>query len=76
MFVDEVCEGLALELHGLGSTTSKRPDARRGIEAHSCYCFDPANDGTRHSSACGARRGRMSSTAIWPTIIASTTTGT
>jgi hypothetical protein len=42
MFVGEVCEGLDLDFHGLGSTTWKRPDVGRGIEADACYCFDPA----------------------------------
>jgi hypothetical protein len=41
MFVGEVCEGLGLDFHGLGSTTWKRPDIARGIEAESSYCFDP-----------------------------------
>ena len=42
MFVCEVCEGLDLDFHGLGSTTWKRQEVERGIEADLCYCFDPA----------------------------------
>ncbi len=41
IFVGEVCEGLDLDFHGLGSMTWKRPEVERGIEADLCYCFDP-----------------------------------
>jgi Uma2 family endonuclease len=41
IFVGEVCEGLDLDFHGLGSTTWKRQEVERGVEADLCYCFDP-----------------------------------
>jgi Uma2 family endonuclease len=41
IFIGEVCEGLDLDFHGLGSMTWKRAELERGIEADLCYCFDP-----------------------------------
>jgi Uma2 family endonuclease len=41
IFVGEVCDGLDLDFHGLGSTTWKRAGIERGIEADLCFCFDP-----------------------------------
>jgi Uma2 family endonuclease len=41
MFIGEVSEGLDVDFHGLGSTTWKRQDVERGVEADLCYCFDP-----------------------------------
>ena len=41
VFVSEVCDGLDLDSYGLGSTTWKRQEVERGIEADLCYCFDP-----------------------------------
>jgi Uma2 family endonuclease len=42
VFVGEVCDGLDLDSYGLGSTTWKREEVERGIEADLCYCFDLA----------------------------------
>jgi Uma2 family endonuclease len=42
VFVGEVRDGLDLDSYGLGSTTWKREEIERGIEADLCYCFDPA----------------------------------
>ncbi len=42
IFIGEVCDGLDLDSQSLGSTTWKRPEVDRGIEADSCHCFDPA----------------------------------
>ena len=41
VFVSEVCDGLDLDSYGLGSTTWKRQEVERGVEADLCYCFDP-----------------------------------
>ena len=42
VFIEEVCDGLDLDSCALGSTTWKRHEVERGIEADLCYCFDPA----------------------------------
>ena len=42
VFVSEVCDGLDLDSYGLGSTTWKRQEVERGLEADLSYCFDPA----------------------------------
>jgi Uma2 family endonuclease len=42
LFIDEVHDGLEIDCWGLGSTTWKRWELERGIEADLCYCFDPA----------------------------------
>jgi Uma2 family endonuclease len=42
LFVNEVCDGLEIDWHGLGSTTWKRPEVDRGIEPDLCYYFEPA----------------------------------
>ena len=42
LFVNEVHDGLEIDCRGLGSTTWKRSELERGIEADLCYCFDPA----------------------------------
>jgi Uma2 family endonuclease len=42
LFINEVHDGLEIDCWGLGSTTWKRPELGRGIEADLCYCFDPA----------------------------------
>jgi Uma2 family endonuclease len=41
LFIDYVCTGLGIDCEGLGSTTWKRPELERGIEADLCYYFDP-----------------------------------
>jgi Uma2 family endonuclease len=40
-FIDYVCTGLGIDCEGLGSTTWKRSELERGIEADLCYYFDP-----------------------------------
>ncbi len=50
-FVDEVCDGLDVERYNLGSTTWKRPEVNRGVEADLSYCFDPSK-----VAACRAAR--------------------
>lgn len=42
MFVNEVYFGLDIDCRGLGSTTWKRSELNRGIEADLCFLFDPA----------------------------------
>jgi Uma2 family endonuclease len=42
LFINEVSDGLEIDCRGLGSTTWKRAEVERGIEADLCYCFDPA----------------------------------
>ena len=42
MFVNEVYFGLDIDCRGLGSTTWKRSEVNRGIEADLCFLFDPA----------------------------------
>jgi Uma2 family endonuclease len=42
LFVNEVHDGLEIDCLGLGSTTWKRSELERGIEADLCYYFDPA----------------------------------
>ena len=42
LFVNEVHDGLEIDCWGLGSTTWKRSELERRIEAGLCYCFDPA----------------------------------
>jgi Uma2 family endonuclease len=42
LFVNEVHDGLEIDCRGLGSTTWKRSELGRGIEADLCYYFDPA----------------------------------
>ena len=54
-FVGEVCDGLDLDSQPLGSTTWKRPDVNRGVEADLCYYFDPAK-----VAACRAALARDS----------------
>ena len=41
LFVTTVAVGLYIDMRGLGSTTWKRRDVDRGIEADHCYYFDP-----------------------------------
>jgi Uma2 family endonuclease len=41
-FLDLVLDGLEVDCLALGSTTWKRPELDRGIEADQCYVFDPA----------------------------------
>lgn len=41
LFINEVSDGLEIDCRGLGSTTWKRAEVERGIEADLCYCFDP-----------------------------------
>jgi hypothetical protein len=61
-FVEEVSEGLSLDVEGLGSTTWKRPEVNRGIEADQCYFFDPAK-----IAACRAAFARDSNDgAVYP----------
>ncbi len=58
IFVGEVCDGLDLDSHGLGSTTWKREEVHRGVEADLCYCFDPAKvQACRAANARGANDG-------------------
>ena len=42
LFVNEVQDGLEIDCLGLGSTTWKRSELERGIEADLSYCFAPA----------------------------------
>jgi Uma2 family endonuclease len=42
LFVNEVEDGLEIDCRGLGSTTWKRSELERGIEADLCYYFDAA----------------------------------
>jgi Uma2 family endonuclease len=42
LFVNEVHDGLEIDCRGLGSTTWKRSELQRGVEADLCYYFDPA----------------------------------
>jgi Uma2 family endonuclease len=42
LFVNEVQDGLEIDCRGLGSTTWKRSELSRGIEADLCYYFDLA----------------------------------
>jgi Uma2 family endonuclease len=53
VFVSEVCDGLDLDSYGLGSTTWKRREVERGIEADLSYCFDSAK-----VAACRAAEAR------------------
>jgi Uma2 family endonuclease len=39
-FIEYVSTGLEIKCEELGSTTWKRPELERGIEADLCYCFD------------------------------------
>jgi Uma2 family endonuclease len=41
-FLDLVLDGLEIDCLALGSTTWKRPELDRGIEADQCFVFDPA----------------------------------
>jgi Uma2 family endonuclease len=55
-FIAEVSVGLDIDFEPLGSTTWKRPELGRGVEADHCYYFDAAkmraseNAGKRHSN--------------------------
>jgi Uma2 family endonuclease len=40
LFIDLVSFGLKINCQNLGSTTWKRPELKRGIEADACYFFD------------------------------------
>jgi Uma2 family endonuclease len=40
LFIDFVSFGLKINCQNLGSTTWKRPELKRGIEADACYFFD------------------------------------
>jgi Uma2 family endonuclease len=42
LFIEYVLTGLEIECEELRSTTWKRPELERGIEADLCYCFDPS----------------------------------
>ena len=39
LLIDYVSTGLEIDCEELGSTTWKRPELERGIEADQCYCF-------------------------------------
>jgi hypothetical protein len=41
-FIESVFVGLEIDCEELGSTTWKRPELERGIEADQCYCFEPS----------------------------------
>jgi Uma2 family endonuclease len=41
-FIECVFVGLEIDCEELGSTTWKRPELERGIEADQCYCFEPS----------------------------------
>ena len=53
IFVGEVCEGLDLDFHGLGSTTWKRQELERGIEADLCAPRRSLSGCSRGSPQCG-----------------------
>ena len=55
LFVNEILDGLEIDCWGLGSTTWKRSELERGIEADLCYCFEPAKQ-----EACEAADSRDS----------------
>jgi Uma2 family endonuclease len=55
LFVNEVHDGLEIDCRGLGSTTWKRSELERGLEADLCYYFDPAK-----MEACEAADSRDS----------------
>ena len=59
LFIDCVSTGLEIDCEGLGSTTWKRPEMERGIEADSCYYFDPTK-----IEACEAAIARESNNVV------------
>ena len=58
VFVNEVCDGLDLDFHGLGSMTLKRDDFERGIEADLSYCFDPERIARCRAAVAGGYKDR------------------
>jgi len=53
LFVNELCFGLEIDCRGLGSTTWKRSEIQRGIEADLSFYFDPSK--LKASAAAASR---------------------